>query len=108
MQVFSSCSELGPLFIAVCELLTEASLWLLSAEHGLQANGLQQLWLVGSRSLAQQLWRAGSAAPRPVGTFQTRDRSGSPRTARWILNHWATREALHQYFEAQLKTLFHG
>ena len=89
--------------MAVCELLTEvASLFV---EHRLQANGFQ-LWLVDSRALAQSLWRTGLVAAWHVEIFQTRDRSGIPRTARWILNHWATREALHQYFEAQLKTLF--
>ena len=43
---FSSCGGRGPLFIAVCgPPIAMASL---VAEHGLQAHGLQQLWLVGS------------------------------------------------------------
>ena len=48
---FSSCGERGVLFIAVRGLLTAVAS--LVVEHGLQALGLQQLWLTGSRAQAQ-------------------------------------------------------
>ena len=41
---------------------------------------------------AQWLSYMGLAAPRHVGSSQTRDQTGVPCTARWIPNHWATRE----------------
>ena len=36
----------------------------------------------------------GLAAPRQVGSSQTRDRTCVPCTGRWILNHCTTREVL--------------
>ena len=51
MRAFSSCSEPGVLFVAVRGLLIVVAS--LAAEHGLQAHGLQQLWLAGSRAQAQ-------------------------------------------------------
>ena len=51
-----------------------------------------QLWLVGSRAQAQQLWRLGLVAPQHVGSSWTRARTRVPCTGRWILNHCATRE----------------
>ena len=44
---------------------------------------------------AQQLWLTGPAAPRHVGSSQTRARTRVPRTSRQIPNHCATREAPH-------------
>ena len=48
---------------------------------------------------AQQLWPMGPAAPRHVGSSQTRARTRVPNhcatreaQGRWILNHCATRE----------------
>ena len=46
--------------------------WLLVVEHGLQARGLQQLWLAGSKAQAQQLWCTGLVALWHVGSSQTR------------------------------------
>ena len=43
---------------------------------------------------AQQLWLTGLAAPRHVGSSQTRARTRVPCTGRQTLNHCATREAL--------------
>ena len=43
---------------------------------------------------AQQSWLTGPAAPRHVGSSQTRARTRVPRISRQILNHCATREAL--------------
>ena len=42
---------------------------------------------------AQQSWLTGPAAPRHVGSSQTRARTRVPCTGRQILNHCATREA---------------
>ena len=47
---------------------------------------------------AQQLWLTGPAAPRHVGSSQTRARTRVPRIGRQILNHCATGEALLLYF----------
>ena len=43
---------------------------------------------------AQQLWLMGLAAPRHVGSSQTRARTRVPCTSRQTLNHCTTREAL--------------
>ena len=52
-RAFSSCSEQGLLFVVVQgPLIVVASL---VVEHRLQAHGLQQLWLAGSRAQTQQL-----------------------------------------------------
>ena len=59
--------------------------------------GLQSLWLAGSRAKAQWFWHIGLVSPRHVGSSQSRDQSGVPCIARWILNHWTTREALLLY-----------
>ena len=42
---------------------------------------------------AQQLWLTGLAAPRHVGSSQTRARARVPRISRQTPNHCATREA---------------
>ena len=51
----------------------------------------QQLWLVGSRAQAQQLWRTGLVAPQHVGSSRTKAQTHVPCIGRWILNHCATR-----------------
>ena len=55
---FSSCGELGLLFVAVHGLLIAVAS--LAAEHGLQACRLQQLSHVGSVVVARRLQSAGS------------------------------------------------
>ena len=57
-QAFSSCSELGLLFVAVCGLLI--AVVSLAVEHRSRCAGFsscgawaQQLWLAGSRAQAQ-------------------------------------------------------
>ena len=81
----------GLLFVAAHGLLIAVAS--LVAEHGLQAHGLQQLWLTGSRAQAQKLWRMGLVAPRHVGSSRTRAPTHVPCIGRWILNHCTTREA---------------
>ena len=51
MRAVSSCGEWGLLFVALRGLLIVVAS--LVAEHGLQARGLQLLWLSGSRTQAQ-------------------------------------------------------
>ena len=62
VRAFSSCSEWGPLFIAVRGLLFVVAF--LVAEHGVQTCGLQQLWLTGSVVVARGL-SCSAALPRP-------------------------------------------
>ena len=90
---FSGCGERGLLFVAVNGLLIAVTS--LVAEHR-----LQQLWLMGSRAQAQQLWLTGLVAPRHVGSSRTRARTCVPCTGRQILNHCTTREVpcLLSYF----------
>ena len=47
----------------------------------------QQLWLMGSRVQAQQLWYMALVALRHVGSSWTRDRTHVPCIGRRILNH---------------------
>ena len=55
----------------------------------------QQLWLMGSRAQAQQLWHMGLVALRHVGSSWTRAQTHVPCLGRWILNHCTTGEALY-------------
>ena len=48
---------------------------------------------------AQQPWPTGPAAPRHVGSSQTRARTRVPRTSRQTPNHCATREAQEILFK---------
>ena len=83
-RAFSSCGERGPLFIAVRGPLTVMASSV--AEHRLQTRRLSQLWLTGL------------AAPRHVGSSQTRARTRVPCIGRQILNHCTTREAPYVNF----------
>ena len=65
------------LLIVVASLLVEQGLW------------AYQL---------KQLWHTGLAAPRHVGSFQTRDQVHAPCMGRWILIHCTTREVLGKNF----------
>ena len=74
-------------------------LWQPAATFELGCVGFSLQWLL-------LLWSMGLAAPRHVGSSgakDQRDQSSNlhfPCTARQILNHWATREALHIFFTA--------
>ena len=79
-----------------------AVLGLLTEEAALTAEGrLPSAWAsvvaafgLGSCGLwARQLWCSGLVARGQVGSFWNRDQTRVPCTGRWILNHWATREA---------------
>ena len=68
-----------------------------SRHAGLSSCGTwaQQLWLVGSRPQAQQLWHTGPVAPWHVGSSWARAPTRVPRIGRQILNHCTTREVLY-------------
>ena len=55
--------------------------------------GLSRCGAQAPDAQAQQLWRTGSAAPRHVGSSQTRARTRVPCIGRQTPNHCATREA---------------
>ena len=83
MWAFSTCSDWGLLFIAVCgRLIAVASL---VAEHGLQAHGLQQLWCTGSVVVAHRLQSAGSVVVAH-GRSEER-RVGKECRSRWSPYH---------------------
>ena len=80
-RALSSCGKRGPLFIMV--------LWQAGATlHSLSCCGAQ-----APDAQAQQLWLTGPAAPRHVGSSQTRARTRVPCIGRQTPNHCATREA---------------
>ena len=54
----------------------------------------QQLWLVGSRMQAQQLWRTGLVGPPHMGSSQTRAPNRVTCIGRRTPNHCATMETL--------------
>ena len=80
-RAFSSCSEQGPLFIAVCGPLTIAAS--LVAEHRLQTRRLSNC---GSRAqLLRGMWDPPRPGPKPVspalaGRFSTTAPPGKPYT----------------------------
>ena len=81
MQAFSSCSEWGLLFVAVCGLLIAVASFV--AEHRLEARGLQQLQLLGPRAhRLQQLHHAGSGVAahglQSTGSVVVEPRHSSP------------------------------
>ena len=78
-RAFSSCGKRGPPFIAV--------------RGSLHYRGLSCCGAQAPDAQAQQLWLTGPAAPRHVGSSQTRARTRVPCIGRQILNHCATREA---------------
>ena len=57
------------------------------AEHGALGHGLQELWHVGSRAQAQELWPTDLVATWHVGSSWTRDRTWGSYIGRWILYH---------------------
>ena len=85
-QAFSRCGEL---------LVVSFSLqWLLLLQStGSRVPELQQFQLTCSRAQAQYLCSTGLVAPWYVRSSETMDQTHVPSVARWILNHWTTREA---------------
>ena len=65
----------------------------LSQSTGSRACRLQQLQLLGSRSQASVVVARGLRCLSECGIFLEQGSTRVPCIARWILNHWATREA---------------
>ena len=61
--------------------------------RGSHHRGLSRCEAQAPDAQAQQLWLTGPAAPRHVGSSQTKARTRVPCIGRQILNHCATREA---------------
>ena len=68
----------------------------------------QQLWLMGSRAQAQQLWHTGLVAPRHVGSSRIRAQTRVPCIVRQILYHWTTREVPNWYLLKAIAKYFLG
>ena len=82
---FSSCTKQGLLFTVVCgPLVVVASL------------------------VACQLWHTGLAAPKHVGSSQTRDQTCVPCVGRGILSHWTTKEAFFKFLKIFDHTMGHA
>ena len=82
----------------LCEVFLQ--LWQAGAtlHHGALASHCRGLSCCGAQApdtQAQQLWLTGLVAPWHVGSSQTRARTRVLCISRQILNHCATREALH-------------
>ena len=74
--------------------------WLLLWSTSSRACGVQQLWGKGSivvaprlKTQAQSWWYTGLVALRQLGSPQIRDGIRACCISRWILYHWATKEA---------------
>ena len=101
-QFFKMC-----LFIHLAAVGLRGCMWTLSgcgerASHcrGFPSPGAQALGAWASVAVAPGLSSTGSpevatgsATPQHVGSSWTRDWSNVPCITRWLLNHWATREA---------------
>ena len=77
LAVLALCCYTGSSLVAVSRGYSQFSLqWLLLLQSmGSRVPGRPQLQLPGSRAQAQQLWRAGLAAPWHVGSSRIRDRT---------------------------------
>ena len=82
--------------------------WLLFLQSTGSRHGFQQLWLVGSRAQAQQLWRTRFVVQQlwHVGSSLTRDRTRVPCIGRWILSHCTTRKAQICVFSFPKRDIF--
>ena len=64
-----------------------------------RCSGLSLQWRLLMQSMGsrtgglQQLLLMGLIAPRQMGSSWTREQTDVPCSARWILNHWTTRQA---------------
>ena len=65
----------------------------LSWSTGSKACRLQQLWFPGPRAQASVVVARGLCCLLECGIFLEQGSTRAPCIARWILNHWTTREA---------------
>ena len=94
-QTFSSCGEQGWFFSVVHGLLTAVTSRCTAQALGMRASVVVASGLSSwsSRALGHWLNSCGTWALWHVGSSWTRERTSIPCILRWILNHWATREA---------------
>ena len=71
---------------------------ILVAGHGCLTAVAFLLWSVDFGVQAQYLWPTGLVAPQHVEPSWTTNRTRVPCIVRWILNHWTTRNVLHELF----------
>ena len=83
-RLLSSYGEWGLLQLYVVSGLLTAVASLV-ANTGSRAHRFQQLWLLGSRAQAKELWSKGLVAPQHVGSSQIRDRTHVSCISREIL-----------------------
>ena len=79
--------------------------------RGARASHCRSLSCCGAQApdaQTQQLWLTGPAAPRHVGSSQTRARTRVPRIGRQIPNHCATGEAQFFSFLRNFHTVLHS
>ena len=79
LGIFSACSEWG--LLSSCGARASYCMASLLWSTGSSACGLQQLWHVGSRAQAQQLWCVGLVAPNHVGSSRSGIEPLSPALA---------------------------
>ena len=71
---------------------------ILVAGHGRLTAVAFLLWSVDFGVQAQYLWPTGLVAPQHVEPSWTTNQIRVPCIVRWILNHWTTRNVLHELF----------
>ena len=93
--LFLDGASKGYSLAAVCGLLLVQSMG--SRAHCFSSCSTRAQWLLlpRSRIQAEQKWRKGLVVPRHVGSSQIKARTHVPRIGRWVLYHWAAREALY-------------
>ena len=97
--VFGSCEGILQLRQVGATLHRGAGTTLHRGARAFHYRGPSRRGAQGPDAQAQQLWLTGPAAPRHVGSSQTRARTRVPCISRQTLNHCASREAPAQCFE---------
>ena len=90
--LFSSCGTQGPLCSWSFSLRLAQGMGFSSCGSALH------LQLPGFRAQVQELQHTGLVFLQHVGSSRTRNWKGVSCTGRWILHHWATREAPGSFF----------
>ena len=104
--VFGSCEGLLRLRQVGATLHRGAGTALLRGARASHHRGPSRCGAQAPDAQAQQLWLTGPAAPRHVGSSQTRTRTRVPCINRQILNHCATREALWYILISSMARLY--
>ena len=97
---FSSGSEWGLLFVVVHGFLIMVAS--LGVEHRLQARELQQLQFPGLQRAGSVVEAQGLSCSTACEIFPDQGLNPVSRIAKWILNHWITREVPTSHFLRQV------